>query len=240
MPTHNRLTSLVLGAASLLATGMPAAAWASDLSYTFLDFQALDSSVDASGSQRPVPQQLVSVTADGGDGIAVAGSLALPGRFYAAGAFRTSIIDITGVVESPLARITVSDSFDLISSMIDGGYQRELADNFDLFAKVTYDSVNYDFGSFAGENFDVDDAGIGAAVGFRWNPTPAFELFASGRYSPVGTVALSSLELESDTRFRTGVRWYFFGDLGVGVDYESGAVDTLTFSLRFGFGNLPW
>jgi hypothetical protein len=240
MPAHNKLNTAALCAASMLAMASPAGVQASDLSYTFLDFQALDSTLETTGSQRPVPQQLVGVTTSGGDGIAVAGSLALPRRFYAAGAFRTSIIDITGVVESPLTRVTVSDSFDLVSSTLGVGYQRELAENFDILAEISYDSVDYDFGSFAGENFDVSDSGVGARVGIRWNPVPQFELSASSRFSPVAKVSLSSRELESDISFSTGVRWYFFNDLGVGLDYESGEVDTVTFSLRFGFGNLPW
>jgi hypothetical protein len=236
----HQLNTFVLGAAAVIATALPAAARASDLSYTFLDFQALDSDLDASGTQLPVPQQVVGITTSGGDGIAVAGSVALPGRFYAAGNFRTSIIDITGVVESPLTRVTISDSFDLVSSTIGVGYQRELADNFDVLAELSYESVDYDFGSVAGENFDASDSGLGAKVGFRWNPVPAFELFASGRVTPVGKINLTSRSLDSDTSFSTGVRWYFFNDLGVGVDYESGEVETITFSLRFGFGRLPW
>jgi hypothetical protein len=240
MPAHNQINALVLGAASLLGLASPAFVQASELSYTFLDFQALDSTLETTGSQRPVPQQLVGVTTRGGDGIAVAGSLALPRRFYAAGAFRTSIIDIGGVVESPLTRVTVSDTFDLVSSTLGVGYQRELAENFDLIAELSYDSVDYDFGSFAGENFDVSDSGMGGRVGFRWNPAPAFELFAAARHSPVGKVNLSTRQLGSDTSVSTGVRWYFFNDLGVGVDYETGEIETFTFSLRFGFGNLPW
>jgi hypothetical protein len=242
MPAR-RPNPCALGVAATIAmiiTVVAQPARASDLSYTYLDFQALDNDVDAAGSQRPVPSQLVNVASRGGDGIAVAGSLGLPGRLYASGAFTTSIIDITGVVESPLTRVTTSDSFDLVSSQIGIGYQREISDNFDVIAELTYESIDYDFGSVAGENFDVSDSGLGAEIGFRWNPKPAFELFATGRVTPVGKVDLNARELDSDTLINTGVRWYFFNDLGVGVDYSTGEVKTFTVSLRFGFGNLPW
>jgi hypothetical protein len=239
MSIRKTLSASLIGCASL-AAATPGTVWASDLSYTFLDFQALDSSIDLRGFQSPVPQQTIDIDVEGGDGVAVAGSLALPGRWYLNGSFRTSVIDFTGVVQSPQVTTNVSDTFDLVSSTLGIGYQRELADNFDLIAEVLYDSIDYDFGSLAGENFDAKDSGAGALVGFRWNPTPKFELYAAERYSPVGKVDLTAGTLGADTTFNTGVRWYFFEGFGAGFDFESGEVETFTVSMRFNFGKLPW
>ena len=120
------------------------------------------------------------------------------------------------------------------------GYLFEIGTNFDIVLDLTYDTSEYDFGSIAGENFDTHEAGAGAQVGFRWNPVLPFELYAAGRYSTVGKIDLNRREFDSDTLFNLGLRWYFFEDLGVGVEFESGQVDTITLSMRFSFGNLPW
>jgi hypothetical protein len=224
----------------MLVAACAAPADASDLSYTFVDFQVLGHSVDARGTQSPTPQQVVEVDADGGDGIAVAGGIALPGRFYLGGQFASSVIDVDARVMSPLAIADVSGEFDLVTSSLAIGYQREVGETFDWIAELTHESAEYDFGSFAGENFDADDSGLGARVGFRWNPRPALELFASANYSPVGESVLDELGFDSDLLLNAGIRWYFFQDLGVGLDYQSGDMSRLALSMRFSFGNLPW
>jgi hypothetical protein len=211
---------------------------ASDLSYTFLDFQYTNNEVDASGSQVPVPNQVVSVDSGTGDGISVAGSFAFSPRFQLDGSFESSIVKVTGAVENPLGVTQVSGDYDMVIANLGFGYRQPFGENFDLLFEVTYDSANYDFGSFAGENFDVQDSGAGARVGFRWNPVPALEVYSFAHHSPVAKANLDRLEFEDDTLFRTGFMWYFFGDLGLGLDYESGPVKTATVSMRFSFGEL--
>ena len=61
-----------------------------------------------------------------------------------------------------------------------------------------------------------------------------------GKYSPVAKALLSEGTFEKGTSEILGVRWYFFENLGVGIEYDSGDVDTTTISMRFSFGNLPW
>jgi hypothetical protein len=216
-----------------------ASATASDLSYTFMDFQYMTGkSVEAEGLQSPVPGQTVSIRAEDGDGIAVGGSLNIGQRFFIGGTFQTAIVDVFGIVENPFGITAVQDEFDLIQSRVNVGYLQPIGENFDLIFDLSYDSTDYDFGSFAGENFDFEDAGTGAQLGFRWNPTPRFELYSFARYSSVGKVNLSVPEFEPDTLARVGMLWYFFEDLGLGVDYETGIVDTVTVSMRFSFGDL--
>lgn len=218
----------------------PFTASASELSYTFLDFQRPDVSVDAKGVQTPVPGQIVQIDALDGEGIAVAGSLAIGRRFYAGGSYRSSIVDVTGVVSNPFVTINVADTFDLVQTNLVFGYIRPIGDDLDFVAELSYDSANYDFGSFAGENFDIDDAGAGARIGMRWNPARPVELYLFGRYSPVAKAVLSERAYEDGTSFTAGVRWYFWENLGAGIEYDSGDVDTTTISMRFSFGNLPW
>lgn len=225
---------------ALLASLAAAPATASELSYTFMDFRVLDTKVNLTGVQNPVPEQSVRVTTRSGDGIAVAGAVAAGRRFYLHGSYRSSIVDVDGVVQSPFATAEVSGNFDLVQSTLGVGYQKELRENFDIVAEIALETTEYDFGSFAGESFDMDDSGIGARAGFRWNPTRPIEVFAGARFSPVGRAQLSTKRFESDTVLDLGLRWYFFQDLALGFDYEAGDVDTFTISMRFSFGNLQW
>lgn len=233
-----RTTHGVALAVLLAAAAGPAAA--SDLSYTYIDFRVLNNSVEATGVQSPIVGQDVMLDTGSGDGISVAGSVALPAGFYLAGAFNSSIIDVDATITSPLAVATVEDEFDLIRSSFGIGYARELAENLDLIVELTYDAAEFDFGSLAGENFDTEDSGAAARVGFRWNPREPFELYATAGNSPVGEVDLTERSFDSAAIVNAGIRWYFFQDLGLGVDYQSGDLSALTISMRFSFGSLPW
>jgi hypothetical protein len=225
-------------AAALLAVA--SAAEPSELSYTFIDFEVLSQDVELSGVQLPVPGQSVAVVTHGGDGIAVAGGVGLPAGFYLTGRFRSTVANVDAIITSPLTVVTASDEFDVVTSELAVGYQRELAENFDVIAEIARETADLDFGSFVGEDFDTEDSGLGARVGFRWNPRPALEVFASARFSPVGKPILSERDFNNETLIATGVRWYFFEDLGLALDYETGEVSTLTLAMRFSFGNLAW
>jgi hypothetical protein len=225
-------------AAVLLLGTVPATA--SELSYTYIDFRVLNNSTDAAGVLTPIPGQDVAVVTGDGDGISVAGSLALPAGFYLAGSFNSSIVNVDATITSPLTEAMVEDEFDLISSTFGLGYQRELATNFDLVFELTYETAEFDFGSLAGENFDTEESGVAARAGFRWNPAEAFEMYALAGNSPVGEVHLSERRFDSAPVVNAGVRWYFFEDLGFGFDYQSGDLSALTLSMRFSFGTSPW
>jgi len=226
-----------IAAAACMLSGTAAA---SDLSYTFVDFRVLATSVEAFGVRPATPGQDVALDTGDGDGISVAGSVALPAGFYLTGAFNSSVVDVEATITSPLTVAEVDDEFDLITSSFGIGYRRELRPNFDVTLELTYDTAEFDFGSLAGENFDTEDSGTSARLGFRWNPAEPFELYASAGPSPYGEILLDERRFESATVVNTGIRWYFFPDLGLGVDYQSGDLSALTLSMRFSFGNLPW
>lgn len=217
-----------------------ASAGASELSYTFVDFWYADQTVDAAGTQEPVAGQIVSVESEQGDGIAAGGSLGLGKRFFVAGSFVSSIVDFTATVSNPLVDVTIEDNYDLNESQLSFGYVQAIGDSFDLILEATYDSAEYDFGSLAGENFDVKESGAGGRIGFRWNPTRAIEVYGFSHYSPVGEVSLDRIEFDSEVVNRAGLIWYCFEDLGVGLDYRSGQIETVSVSIRFSFGTLQW
>ncbi|HEX5421556.1 MAG TPA: hypothetical protein VFY39_16315 [Gammaproteobacteria bacterium] len=227
-------------AAFVLSAAPAGAAEPSDLGYTYIDFRVIDKGLDATGTQNPIPEQQVQDTARGGSGISVAGSLALPKGLYMAGRFDSSIVDVDTRIVSPLAEQTVADKFDLTESRFSVGYRHPLGPKLDLIGELGYESAQLDFGSLAGENFDTHGTGVAIRAGFRWNPAPAFEVYATGGRSPVGELSLDERRLSPATVVNAGIRWYFFQDLGVGLNYQSGALSALTLSMRFGFGDLPW
>jgi hypothetical protein len=223
-----------------LATGLTlaTAASASDLSYTFVDFGSLNVDTSVEGTQVPTPGQTVRVEASDGEGLIVGGSLAVGRRFYAGGSFGSAVVDVTGSVTSPLATAAVGGNFDLVQTRAMFGYIQPIGANLDVLFEVSYDGLEYDFGSFAGEQFDMDDNGAGFGIGLRWNPNPSFELFGGVRSSAVGEANLSTRTFDSGSEVNAGMRWYFFEDLGLGFDVRSADYDSITISMRFGFGEL--
>ena len=228
---------LALFAIASGVAGSPAG-HASELTYTYVDFQAVGTSGGQTGQKVPVPGQTVAAETEDGDGISIGGSVAIGQRFFFGGRFQTSVIDVNAVVTNPFGVTTAQDNFDLIQSRLAFGYYREMRENFDLTAELSLDSVEYDFGSFAGESFDMRDEGVGVRLGFRWNPRVPLEVSGYAHYSPVGKADLTTGEFDSDTNIGAGVMWYFFRDLGIGVDYATGETDSVAFSMRFSFGDL--
>jgi hypothetical protein len=224
---------------AIVAAAPSLAARATDLSYTYLDFQSLDNTVEKSAQQSPVPGQTVAIQTTGGRGIGAVGSYAFSEHFYFGGYYKSSVIDYSGVVTSPIATDQASGTFDLVSSNLAIGFVHKFGDRLDFTAEVGYESAYYDFGSIAGENFDLKDSGPDARVGLRWNPRKPVELFVTGRYSAVEKADLTQHRYESGTSVKAGVRWYFFESLGVGLEHETGDVSVTTISMRFSFGNLP-
>jgi hypothetical protein len=222
-----------------LAIGWPAARGeAADLDYSFVDFGAVGLQGGLQGIKAPTPTQTVAIDTNTGEGLMVAGSLGVGERFYLRGSYDSAVIDVDAVVQSPLALVRTGGNFDRTVSRAAFGLHHSFNRKLDGFAEITWDSVNYDFGSFAGESFDAKDSGAGFGVGVRWSATDALEIHAAVHASPVGDVDLTSSTLSSGAETTVGLRYYFFQDLGFGVELRSGDVDALTLSMRFGFGEL--
>ena len=233
MNARTKILSAAIGSA---CTAMPAAA--SELSYTFLDIGAAAVETSLDGDRMPAPGQTVSVGVTDGDGLTVGGSLAIGRRFFVAASNETAVVSVDAFVASPLATALLGGNVDRIASRAAVGYVQPIGANFDFVFELAYETVEYDFGSFAGESFDVDEGGAGLGVGFRWNPRPALELFAMAYGSETVEGDLTAGTLEAGTRALAGARWYFFEDLGLGLDFRSGDADSVNLSLRFSFGDL--
>ena len=83
----------VVAAAALAFALLGARARATDLSYTYVDFGG--TSVDSSlvGTKQPTATQQVGVESTDGDGLMVAGSLALGRHFYLNGGYESNVVE---------------------------------------------------------------------------------------------------------------------------------------------------
>jgi hypothetical protein len=232
---RNRCIVLGICATSLLGSAAPAVA--SDLSYTFIEFGSIVAESSVPGTQE-AGLQTVSLTPEDGDGIVIGGSLAIANHFYIAGSYHAAVISTDAVISSPLATTTVAGSFDWSTSRVAFGGIVPIGDRVDLVFELGQRSVHFDFGSFAGENFDTSDTAAELTAGIRFNPTPSLELAIAAVSSGVGEVDLSTRTFDKGSRATAALRWYVFEDIGLGLDVATGDVEYLGGSIRFGFGDL--
>jgi hypothetical protein len=104
----------------------------------------------------------------------------------------------------------------------------------DLYGELSYDSLDLDFGSLVGEDFDTDGQDIGGALGIRAMFGNNLELRAYGRYTNVGDVDLNNPAgaLDADTLFGVGFGYTLIRGLSITGDYESGEFSNWNLGFR--------
>jgi hypothetical protein len=63
-------------------------------------------------------------------------------------------------------------------------------------------------------------------------------LALSAQTTEMGRADFSQSIVEQGNIFSGAVRYHFFQDLAVGVEFQAGLIDAVILSLRFGFGEL--
>ena len=224
-------------AATLLAMSLCGPAQAADnLRYSWFQIGYARQDVSRDGFQSlPDVNQSVSLEADDGDGIDFRGSLGTWRNFYLFGGFTSTDIDSDAVITNDQGVFPASDEFDLTAIRGGLGYRYEIIFNTDLFFELSYDSLDFDFGSFGGENFDTDDQGPGGSIGIRTLLKDKLELRAFGRYTSVGDADLNKLEIDDDTLFGGGFGFTLIRGLSIVGDVEIGEIDTYTLGIRLDF-----
>ena len=221
---------MVLAALLLLFGAGPAAA--QEIRYSWLDMSFMGQDIDRSGVQVPIPGQSVEVAGSDGSGIRFRGSIGTWKNLYLFVDYGSTDIDVDAIIRNSQGTFEASDEFDFTSIRGGLGWKWSVFNKTDLFAEVSYDSTDFDFGSFAGENFDADAQEIGAALGFRTLFGDNFEVKVQGRYTEVGDIDLSTLEFDSDTLYSIGFAWKLIRGFSIVGDYETGEFSSYTLGFR--------
>ena len=92
--------------------------------------------------------------------------------------------------------------------------------------------MDFDFGSFAGENFDIAEQDIGGAIGIRKMFGDDLELRAYSRYSSVEGAQLNALAFGDDLLVGVGFGYTVIRGLSIVGDYESGELSNWSIGFR--------
>jgi hypothetical protein len=167
---------------------------AQEVRYSWFEVSYVQQDLSKAGSLTDIAvNQTVDISTSDGNGIRFRGSLGTWNNFFTFLDFNSSDIDVDATVVNDQGEFSASDQFDYTG--IRGGIGLKWSVRFgtDLFGAVTYDSADLDFGSFAGENFDASDKGLGATAGVRSIFADKIELRAHARYTEVGDIDLSTV-----------------------------------------------
>jgi len=222
--------SMALAALLLFFGAGPAAA--QDISYSWMDMSFMGQDIDRSGVQVPIVGQSVEVAGSDGSGIRFRGSVGTWKNLYLFVDYGSTDIDVHAVITNNQGVFEDDDEFDFTSIRGGLGWKYSVFNKTDIFAEVSYDSTDFDFGSFAGENFDADAQEIGGALGFRTLFGDHFELKVQGRYTKVGDIDLNTLEFDNDTLYSIGFAWELIRGLSIVGDFESGEFSNYALGFR--------
>ena len=222
--------SLVLTVLLVFLGAAPASA--QEIGYSWLDMSFMAQDIDRTGVQVPVIGQSVEVAGSDGSGVRFRGSIGTWNNLYMFLDYGSTDIDVEAVITNNQGVFETSDEFDFTAIRGGLGLKISIFEKTDLFAEVTYDSTDFDFGSFAGENFDTDAQDLGGALGFRTLFGDNFELAIKGRYSAVGDVDLNTLEFDTDTLVSVGFAWKVLRGLSIVGEYESGEFSNYSLGFR--------
>ncbi len=222
-----RIVAVVL----LMATSLPALA--QDVRYSWFEISFVGQDVDRSGTfTDAVLGQTVDVSGSDGDGIRFRGSVGTWNNLFAFIDYSSSDIDVSALVSNAQGQFPAEDEFDFTTVRAGFGYKWSWTPTTDFYGALSYDSTDFDFGSFAGEDFDTDDQDIGITVGVRSMFTDELELRAHARYSGVGDVDLNTGEFDTDTLFGVGFGYELVRGLSITGDYESGEFSSWNIGFR--------
>jgi len=214
--------ALKVFASLLLLTGS-SGALAQDVRWSWFEIAFIEQDIGQQGTITDFAlNQTVDVDASSGSGIKFKATIGTWHNLFAFIDFTSTDIDVDVVVTNAGGEFPASDEFDYTTYRSGIGAKWSVTHSTDVYGAVTYDSTDFDFGSFAGENFDTGDKDIGAEIGVRSMLGDNLEIRLTGRYTNVGAVDLSTGVLDSDTLFGVGFGYELVHGLSITGDYESG------------------
>ncbi|MCH7636271.1 MAG: outer membrane beta-barrel protein [Proteobacteria bacterium] len=227
------LRTTALAVVLLCSTVVMNSASAQDVRYAWFEFGVLGQDVQKTGSFFDLAlNQSVDIDASDGAGTRFRGSIGPWRNYYTFFNFETADPKVEAVVTNTQGVFPAEDTFDLTSIRVGIGYKYSLNFKTDLIAEIAMDSVDYDFGSFAGEDFDISEKDVGGTLGVRYMLNDNFEIRAHARYTNVGDVNLTEKFFDSDILFGAGLGFTLIRGLSITLDYETGKIETVSIGFR--------
>ena len=232
MSTRHTMISLAVAA----ALGAPVAAGAQDLGFNYLEggiVAGFVNDVEASGTFTDNGRTFELETDSGGGGF-IAGAWQFWGNMHLFGEYAATSQDL----EVSDGIDTVSGDFDLVRWRVGVGYAYPLSRTLGLYGRLSFDNTEFKDARVAGFDLDVDadGNGVGGEVGMIWAATPAIQLQAHVRYTPVGEVATKGSDaFDADILVGLNGRWTFRPDIAMVGGYEYGKITLWTVGVRFSF-----
>jgi outer membrane protein with beta-barrel domain len=221
---------------ALLLVVSSSAAMAQDVRYSWFEIGFVQQDIGKAGSLTDnIIGQTIDVSAKDGNGIKFRGSVGTWHNWFAFLDFSSSDITVDALVSNSQGTFPAQDEFDYTAVSGGIGLRWPLTLKTDVYAAVSYDSADLDFGSFAGENFDVGDKDVGARIGIRSMFRDKFEIRARVRYTNVGDVDLNDPKLDAmdaDVLFGVGIGYELIRGLSITGDYESGEFSSWNIGFR--------
>ena len=220
--------------AALLLLGTGNAAIAQDIRYSWIDMSFMAQDVGRAGSLTPLPGQTVDVAVTDGGGIRFRGSVGTWNNLYLMVDYGSTDIDLTGRVTNTITGFEqeFEDEFDYTTIRGGIGVKFSILYATDIYAELTYDSLDFDFGSFAGEDFDMDRQEPGGTLGLRTIFGKNLEARVHARYSAVGDADLTTGFFDSDILYGAGFAWELVRGLSIVGDYEAGEFSNWSVGFR--------
>jgi len=220
---------------TLLLMAGSSAALAQDVQYSWFEISFVQQDVGKGGSLTDaVLGQTVDLSATDGSGIKFRGSVGTWRNMFAFVDFNSSDVDVAALISNSQGQFSSEDEFDFTSVSSGVGVKWALTVKTDIYGAISYDSMDLDFGSFAGESFDTSDKDLGATLGIRTMFRDKVELRAHARYSGVGDVDLTTGVWDADTLYGVGFGYELIRGLSITGDYESGEFSSWNIGFRLG------
>ena len=221
----------IIVALLLMAASLPTLA--QDVRYSWFEFSFVGQDVDKNGSLGDIALgQTVDVLGTDGHGVKFRGSVGTWKNLFANLDYTSSDIDVAALVSNAQGQFPAEDEFDFTSIRAAVGIKWSLTPKTDIYGALSFDSTDFDFGSFAGEDFDADDQDVGVTLGIRSMVGDRVELRAHARFSGVGDIDISTGEFDSDTLFSVGFGYELIRGLSITGDYESGLFSNWNIGFR--------
>jgi hypothetical protein len=226
----------MIALAAALSLGMPAAAAAQDIDFTYLEggFIATfvndieDSATITGGGSTP------ELETDAGGGAFLGGAWQVGENIHLFGDYSSASQELE--VSDGLA--TVEGDFDVVRWRLGVGYAQSVSPTVGWYGRLSYDNTEIKDVEVAGFDLDadVDEGGIGGELGVTWAATPAIHLQGHVRYTSVGEIATEGSDaFDADILVGVNGRWYFRPDMAVVTGYEFGKITTFNVGLRLAF-----